>query len=117
MPGGACERATDQSIRRVDLVFGISYEDNIRDAERLLHEIVESNEKVLDTPETKIKVHTLNDSSVDFIVRPWTKTEDYWDVYWDLTRAVKLRFDEAGISIPYPQRDVHLIREASDQDS
>lgn len=115
--GDVIRNVTDQSIRRVDLVFGISYEDNIRDAERLLHEIVESNEKVLDTPETKIKVHTLNDSSVDFIVRPWTKTEDYWDVYWDLTRAVKLRFDEAGISIPYPQRDVHLIREASDQDS
>jgi len=58
-----------------------------------------------------IKVHELGDSSVNFIARPWVNTDDYWDTYWDLTRAVKLRFDAEGISIPFPQRDVHLIKE------
>ena len=59
-----------------------------------------------------IRLHNLGDSSVDFIVRPWTKTEDYWTVFWDVTRAVKKRFDEEGISIPFPQRDVHIYKEA-----
>ncbi len=58
-----------------------------------------------------IKLHTLGDSSVNFIVRPWVKTSDYWEVYWNVTRAVKMRFDEEGISIPFPQRDVHIYEE------
>ena len=70
-----------------------------------------AHEKVLTYPEPMIKLHTLADSSVNFVVRPWTKTENYWDVYWDLTREVKLRFDREGISIPFPQRDVHLYSE------
>ena len=64
--------------------------------------------QVLEDPEPVVRLHTLNESSVDFIVRPWVKTDDYWDVYWDVTRAVKMRFDEDGISIPFPQRDVHF---------
>jgi small conductance mechanosensitive channel len=60
-----------------------------------------------------IKLHELGESSVNFIVRPWVKSDDYWDVYWDITRAVKMRFDEEGVSIPFPQRDVHLYSEAS----
>ena len=66
----------------------------------------------LDDPEPVIRLHTLNDSSVDFAVRPWCLTDDYWDVHWDLTREVKIRFDAEGISIPYPQRDVHVINES-----
>jgi small conductance mechanosensitive channel len=107
--GDVIRNVTAQPQRRVDLVFGISYEDDIAKAEKVLHEIVADNSKVLDEPEPVIKLHTLNDSSVDFVVRPWAKTDDYWDVHWDITRAVKIRFDEEGISIPYPQRDVHLI--------
>ena len=107
--GDVIRNVTSQPSRRVDMVFGISYEDDIPQAERVLTEIVSSHERVLDDPEAVIKVHTLNDSSVDFIVRPWAKTEDYWDVYWDITREVKMRFDREGISIPYPQRDVHLV--------
>ena len=61
-----------------------------------------------------MKLHTLGDSSVNFVVRPWVKTEDYWDVYWDLTREVKMRFDKEGISIPFPQRDVHLYNAQAD---
>ena len=107
--GDVIRNVTAQPQRRVDLVFGISYEDDIDKAEGILREIVADNSKVLDDPEPVIKLHTLNDSSVDFVVRPWAKTDDYWDVHWDITRAVKIRFDEEGISIPYPQRDVHLI--------
>ena len=66
---------------------------------------------MLKDPEPVVRLHTLGDSSVNFIVRPWSKTEEYWDVYWDVTREVKRRFDAEGISIPFPQRDVHLYRE------
>jgi len=99
---------TAQRTRRVDLVFGISYGDDIDKAESIFREIVKAHEKVLDSPEPAIRVHELGDWSVKFIVRPWVKTEDYWGVYWDLTRAVKVGLDEAGISIPFPQRDVHI---------
>ena len=107
--GDVIRNVTAQTTRRVDMIFGISYEDEIPKAERVLKEIVDGHEKVLDDPEPVIKLHTLNDSSVDFIVRPWARTDDYWDVYWDITREVKMRFDKEGISIPFPQRDVHLF--------
>ena len=98
-------------MRRVDLEFGIGYSDDIEKAEAVLADIVESHERVLKRPECMIKLHTLGDSSVNFVVRPWVRTADYWDVYWDLTREVKMRFDREGISIPFPQRDVHGYRE------
>ena len=106
--GDVIKNVTAQTERRVDLEFGIAYDDDIELAERVLHEIVSAHDKILEFPEPNVKLHTLGDSSVNFIVRPWTKTEDYWDVYWDLTREVKLRFDREGISIPFPQRDVHV---------
>ena len=106
--GDVIRNVTAQKLRRVDLVFGISYDDDIPKAEQLLQEIVDAHEAVLDEPATNIKLHELGDSSVNFIVRPWVRTEDYWETYWSITRAVKLRFDEEGITIPYPQRDVHL---------
>ena len=93
------------------MTFGIAYADDIEHAERVLEEIVKSNELVLDDPEPVIRLHALGESSVDFIVRPWAMTRDYWTVYWAVTRAVKQRFDAEGISIPFPQRDVHLIQE------
>ncbi len=99
---------TAQRTRRVDLVFGISYEDDIEKAERVLQEIIDKHEAVLDNPKPIVKLFELGESSVNFTVRPWVKTEDYWDALWDLTKAVKLRFDEEGIKIPYPQRDVHI---------
>ena len=104
---------TAQRVRRVDLIFGISYADDIEKAERVLLEVVQEHEHVLDNPEPNIRVSELGESSVNFIVRPWVKTDNYWDVYWDLTRAVKLRFDQEGISIPFPQRDVHVIEQPS----
>jgi small conductance mechanosensitive channel len=109
--GDVIKNVTAQKERRVDLEIGIGYGDDIELAERVLVEIVNGHEKVLAKPEPKIKLHTLGDSSVNFIVRPWTRTEDYWDVYWDILREVKFRFDREGISIPFPQRDVHLYTE------
>jgi len=114
--GDVIRNVTAQPTRRVDMVFGISYEDEIPKAEAVLKEIVDAHESVLADPEPTIKVHTLNDSSVDFVVRPWASTDDYCDVYWDITREVKMRFDKEGISIPYPQRDVHVIEQGTDQD-
>jgi len=109
--GGVIRNVTHQSTRRVDLTFGIGYSDDISQAEKVLAEIVNGHEKVLKDPEPVIRLHELADSSVNFVVRPWTRTADYWDVYWDITREVKRRFDQEGISIPFPQRDVHLYRE------
>ena len=109
--GDVIKNVTAQKTRRVDLEFGISYGDDIEKAERVLREIVASHAKVLADPEPNIRLHKLGDSSVNFIVRPWTNTENYWDVYWDITREVKLRFDREGISIPFPQRDLHIHQE------
>jgi small conductance mechanosensitive channel len=111
--GDVIRNVTDQKIRRVDMTFGISYGDDIPHAERVLNSILAEHDKVLDDPEPMVKLHNLGESSVDFVVRPWVATDDYWDVYWDVTRAVKMRFDAEGISIPFPQRDVHLIKDGS----
>jgi len=110
--GDVIKNVTDQRLRRVDMTFGISYTDDIPHAEKVLAEILADHGKVLDDPEPMVRLHTLNESSVDFVVRPWVKTDDYWDIYWDVTRAVKMRFDEEGISIPFPQRDVHIYEES-----
>jgi small conductance mechanosensitive channel len=99
---------TAQRTRRVDLTFGISYSDDIEKAEAVLLDILKQHEEVLDDPEPVVKVHELGESSVNFVVRPWVKTADYWETYWALTKEVKLRFDKEGISIPFPQRDVHV---------
>jgi small conductance mechanosensitive channel len=109
--GDIIKNVTAQTMRRVDLVFGIGYGDDIEKAERVLAEVVAAHPAVLSEPQTMIRLHELGDSSVNFIVRPWVNRDDYWETYWALTRAVKLRFDEEGISIPFPQRDVHLYQE------
>lgn len=109
--GNVIKNVTAQKERRIDMVFGIGYADDIPHAERVLAEIVEAHEQVLEDPEPVVKLHNLGESSVDFVVRPWVNTDDYWDVYWDITREVKIRFDAEGISIPFPQRDVHVFQE------
>jgi len=106
--GDVIKNVTKQKVRRVDMEFGISYSDDITKAEEILAAAAADHKLVLRKPETNIKVHSLGDSSVNLILRPWVKTEDYWTVYWDLLKEVKLRFDAAGISIPFPQRDIHL---------
>nr|MEE4267824.1 mechanosensitive ion channel family protein [Candidatus Krumholzibacteria bacterium] len=112
--GDVIKNVTDQHTRRVDMTFGISYSDDIPLAEEVLNKILAECEGVLDQPEPMVRLHTLGESSVDFIVRPWVRTEDYWDVYWAVTREVKMRFDAEQISIPFPQRDVHLYPAAKE---
>lgn len=94
--------------RRVDMVFGVSYDDDLREVRRILEEIIAADSRVLPEPAPVIQVSELADSSVNFIVRPWVNAADYWAVLWDTTEAVKLRFDAEGISIPFPQMDVHV---------
>ena len=106
------KNVTAQKTRRIDLVFGIGYSDDIPKAERILSGIIDSHEAILADPEPVVRLHELGESSVNFVVRPWVKTEDYWPVYWDITRQVKMKFDAEGISIPFPQRDVHLFAES-----
>ncbi|AWL12858.1 Small-conductance mechanosensitive channel [Saliniradius amylolyticus] len=96
--------------RRVDMVFGIGYGDDIRKAKQILEELIEADERVLKDPAPVIVVGELGDSSVNLWVRPWTLTSDYWGFKWDFTEAAKLKFDEQGITIPFPQRDVHLYQ-------
>ncbi len=104
---GVITNYSARDTRRVDMVFGISYDDDLRKAKEILMDIVKSDERVLADPAPVVVVAALADSSVNFNVRPWVKTADYWGVYWDVTEQVKLRFDEAGITIPYPQMQVH----------
>ena len=100
--------------RRVDMTFGVSYSDDLDLVHKELRALVDADERILKDPEVTIKVHSLADSSVNFIVRPWVKTADYWGVYFDLTENVKKRFDAVGISIPFPQQDVHLHKAYED---
>ncbi|MEM6733256.1 MAG: mechanosensitive ion channel domain-containing protein [Myxococcota bacterium] len=106
--GGNITNYSALDTRRIDLVFGIGYGDDILKARDVLQQILDADERVLKEPESTIAVLELADSSVNFAVRPWVKTSDYWPTYFAITEQVKLRFDEAGISIPFPQQDVHM---------
>ena len=100
--GDVITNVTASETRRVDFVFGISYDDSIEEAQRILEDVVHAHPLILADPAPVIRVNALGASSVDFICRPWVKSDDYWTVYWDLTRQVKEAFDKGGISIPYP---------------
>lgn len=97
--------------RRVDMIFGIGYGDDLLKAKRILELMVTEDERILAEPAPVVAVSELGDSSVNFVVRPWVKTADFWAVKWAFTEAVKLRFDQEGISIPFPQMDVHFYKE------
>ena len=98
-----------KETRRVDLVIGIGYDADIKKAKELLQEIANADARVLKDQPVTIGVAELADSSVNIAFRPWVKSADYWDVFFDLNETIKLRFDEASISIPFPQRDVHVF--------
>jgi small conductance mechanosensitive channel len=106
--GDIITNITGTDKRRVDMVFGVGYTDDIAKAQKILEELLANHVLVLKDPAPVVKVHELADSSVNFVVRPWVKTENYWEVYWDITRSVKERFDAEGVSIPFPQRDIHV---------
>jgi small conductance mechanosensitive channel len=111
--GDVITNYSERDVRRVDMVFGISYTDDIDKAKKIIADVLGSHPKVLKEPEPMIVVSELADSSVNFAVRPWVNTPDYWDVYFEITEIIKKRFDEEGISIPFPQTDVHLFQENS----
>lgn len=100
-----------KETRRVDMVIGVGYSDDLQKVEQVLQDVLSKDARVLGDPAPTIAVMELADSSVNFAVRPWVKTADYWAVYFDLTKNIKLRFDAEGIAIPFPQRDVHLYQE------
>ncbi|NNG27133.1 MAG: mechanosensitive ion channel [Ignavibacteriaceae bacterium] len=107
--GGKITNYTTKEIRRVDLSIGISYSDNIKHAIESLMEILNNHPKVLKDPAPFVGVTGYGDSSIDLTLRPWSKTEDYWDVFFEINHSIKEQFDTKGVSIPFPQRDVHLF--------
>lgn len=108
---GVITNYSANDTRRVDMEFGIGYGDDIDKAREVIQSVVDADERILKDPAVQIAVKALADSSVNFVVRPWVSTSDYWGVYFDVTERVKKRFDEEGISIPFPQRDVHIYNE------
>jgi small conductance mechanosensitive channel len=111
--GDVINNATAERVRRVDMVFGISYSDDVDEARAVLEDVLSGDDRVLADPPPMVRVESLGDSSVNLFCRPWCRTEDYWDLYWDLTRVVKKRFDSEGITFPFPQRDVHVHSEGA----
>jgi len=108
---GVITNFSARDTRRIDMVFGIGYDDDLRKAKEVLAEIIAADDRILKDPAPVIAVSELADSSVNFVVRPWVNSADYWAVLWGTTEAVKLRFDEEGISIPFPQMDVHMHKQ------
>ncbi|NNJ94430.1 MAG: mechanosensitive ion channel, partial [Halobacteria archaeon] len=105
---GPIVNVSARPTRRIDMVFGIGYEDDIRKAKQLIEAAFAADERILKDPPPAVAMAELADSSVNFNVRPWVKSADYWAVRSDLMERIKLSFDDNGISIPYPQRDVHM---------
>jgi len=108
MTGDNITNYTVKGTRRVDFVFGIGYEDDIDKARKLIQGIIAEDNRVLKDPAPMVAVSELADSSVNFVARAWTSADDYWGFFFDTTEKVKKQFDAGGISIPYPQRDVHV---------
>ncbi|MFC3024947.1 small-conductance mechanosensitive channel MscS [Vibrio zhugei] len=108
--GGPITNYSRHKIRRIDLMIGVSYNADLRQTRKVLKDLLESDDRVLKDPAVTVEVHTLADSSVNFVVRPWVKTEEYWPVYWDMMLRIKETLDENGIEIPFPQMDVHWDR-------
>jgi len=110
--GGTITNISARATRRIDMVFGIGYGDDIKKAKELLKQAMESDERILKDPAPMVALAELADSSVNFVVRPWVKAEDYWAVKFEFTEKIKLAFDDNGVSIPFPQMDVHTDKAA-----
>lgn len=111
--GGSITNFSAQETRRVDLLIGVSYDDDLKKVKEVLADILKNEDRILDEPAPVIGLLALADSSINFAVRPWVKTENYWPVLFDIQEEIKERFDKEGISIPFPQRDVHMINNNS----
>jgi small conductance mechanosensitive channel len=110
---GTITNFSARDTRRLDLVFGVSYGDDLDKVKQVINEVLAEEPRLLKEPEPLIGILELGDSSVNFAVRPWVQSTDYWPVFFALQEAMKKRFDQEGISIPFPQRDVHLFQQAS----
>lgn len=108
---GSITNFSARDTRRLDMVFGVGYGDDLDKVKRVINEVLAEESRLLDEPAPVIGVLNLGESSVDFAVRPWVSSADYWGVYFDLHEAMKKRFDQEGISIPFPQRDVHVFQQ------
>ncbi len=111
--GGSITNVSAHPTRRVDMVVGVSYGDDLNKAKQIMEDLLAADERVLKDPAPTVAVSNLGDSSVDFVVRPWVNSADYWAVKFDFTQAVKEKFDAEGVSIPFPQRDVHIFQESA----
>jgi small conductance mechanosensitive channel len=111
--GGIITNFSARDTRRIDLVIGIGYDDNIGKAKQIIEDIIKQEQRILADPEPTIMVLELGESSIDIAVRPWVNSSDYWPTRADLLQTIKENFDKEGISIPYPQRDIHMITEAA----
>jgi small conductance mechanosensitive channel len=112
--GGNITNFNVNGTRRIEIIAGIGYDDDIDKAKAILNDIVASDDRILKDPAPQVAMSEMADSSVNFVVRPWVKPVDYWGVYFDMTETIKKKFDEAGVSIPFPQRDVHLYEHKND---
>lgn len=110
---GSITNYSARDTRRLDLVFGVSYGDDLDKVRKVIGEVLGEEDRLLGEPEPTVGLLSLGDSSVSFAVRPWVRSSDYWPVFFSLQEAMKKRFDQEGISIPFPQRDVHLYEQAS----
>ncbi|MEM8867534.1 MAG: mechanosensitive ion channel domain-containing protein [Verrucomicrobiota bacterium] len=108
--GGVIENYSKQGTRRLDLVAGVSYGDDIIKVKKILQGILDDEPRILPEPAPTIGLMEMGDSSINIAFRPWVKVEDYWDLFFDLQEQIKIRFDQEGVTIPFPQRDVHLIQ-------
>ncbi len=118
VPNGAIYNGTitnhsARETRRIDMVFAIGYDDDIRKAKQIMQEAMNADSRILKEPVAKVAMTELADNSINFNVRPWVNTDDYWNVHSDLLEAIKLAFDENGIAIPYPQMDIHMSKPES----
>lgn len=110
---GAITNFSARDTRRLDMVFGVGYGDDLDKVKRVINEVLAEESRLLEDPAPVVGVLSLGESSVDFAVRPWVSSADYWGVYFDLHEAMKKRFDQEGISIPFPQRDLHVYQQSS----
>lgn len=112
--GGAIINYSAETRRRIDLIIGISYDSDLRQAKQILEDILAADSRILQDPAPVVAVSALADSAVQLIVRPWVDAENYWPVYWNTLEKIKLAFDEQGIEIPFPQMSLHMKREVKE---
>ncbi len=110
LSNGSVINFSSENTRRVDMIFGVSYNENLDKVQKILEELISSDERVLKDPSFKIIISKLNSSSIDFTIRAWVNSSDYWNLFFDMQKKVKEEFDKHNISIPFPQQDVHIYK-------